>query len=58
MTDFIIQSDPPDVMRTENLVTTYDSVRTTMPTITPEDATMAPHNDITPANTAAMTPSK
>ena len=29
-----------------------------MPTITPEDATMAPHNDMTPATTAAMTPSK
>ena len=29
-----------------------------MPTITPEDATMAPHNDMNPATTATMTPSK
>ena len=29
-----------------------------MPTITPEDATMTPHNDMTPATTATMTPSK
>ena len=58
MTAFIIQSDPPAVMRTDNLVTTSDFVRITMPTITPEDATMAPHNDMTPATTSAMTPSK
>ena len=29
-----------------------------MPTIAPEYATMAPHNDMTPATTSASTPSK
>ena len=58
VTALIVKSDPPAVMRTDNLVTTSDFVRITMSTITPEDATMTPHNDMIPATTAAITPSK
>ena len=54
MTDLIVQSYPPAVMRTKILVTTSDFVRITIPTSTPEDATMAPPTETTPDTTAAM----
>ena len=58
MTVLIVQYDPPAVMRTDNLVTTSDFVRITMPTSTPEYATMELPTEMTHATTSAMTPSK